>query len=142
MVFHAWSDFENFPRLVRLVEDVRVNGKRSHWKVRLNGRTLEWDAELTQNIPNQALGWKSLNGPKHTGRINFSPLGRDTVVHVVMNYGPPGGELAGDLTGQTAVLEQCLAQALRQFKAALEGKGQETVTPMQSTGTYRAHKEI
>ena len=100
MVFHAWSDFENFPRLVRLVEDVRVNGKRSHWKVRLNGRTLEWDAELTQNIPNQALGWKSLNGPKHTGRINFSPLGRDTVVHVVMNYGPPGGELAGDLTGR------------------------------------------
>lgn len=43
-----------------------------------------------------------------------------------MNYAPPGGELAGHLLGQTAALENHLAQALRDFKAALEGKGQET----------------
>jgi uncharacterized membrane protein len=133
-VFRAWSDFEHLPRLVRLIEEVRVQGKRSHWKMRLNGRSFEWDAELTQSIPNQALGWKSVSGPKHTGRINFSSLGNDTEVHVVMNYAPVGGELAGDLTGQTAGLEHCLAQALRDFKAALEGKGQQTA---EAAGTGR-----
>lgn len=125
-VFLAWSDFERLPRLVRLIEEVRVQGKRSHWKMRLNGRSFEWHAELTQSIPNQALGWKSVSGPKHTGRINFSSLGNDTEVHVVMNYAPPGGKLAGDLTGQTAGLQHYLGQALRDFKAALEGKGRET----------------
>ena len=157
-VFHAWSDFANLPRLVRLVEEVRVQGKRSHWKMRLNDRSFEWNAELTQNIPNQALGWKSISGPKHTGRINFSPLGRDTEIHVVMNYAPPGGELAGDFTGQTSGLQRYLGQALRDFKAALEGKGQEATgdtaglgrraptgvsgQQAQATGTYSRESEL
>lgn len=124
-VFRAWSDLEHLPSRLRAIEEVRVRGARSHWKVRINGQAFEWDAKLTQNIRNQSLGWKSTRGPKHTGRITFSPLGGDTEVHVVMNYVPPGGEFAGDLLGQTAALEQQLAQTLRDFKAALEGKGQE-----------------
>jgi uncharacterized membrane protein len=124
VVFRAWADLEHLPARIRLLEEVRLRGTRSHWKARINGRSFEWDAKLTQNIRNQALAWKSIGGPKHTGRINFSPLGRDTEVHVVMNYAPPGGELAGDLLGHTASLEDHLGQALREFKAALEGKGQ------------------
>ena len=55
----------------------------------VKGRLLHWDAQLFQDIPNQALGWKSVSGPKHSGRISFAPLGDDTQVHVVMNYSPP-----------------------------------------------------
>jgi uncharacterized membrane protein len=127
-VFLAWSNFERLPSLVRIIEEVQVHGKRSRWRMRLDGRRFEWDAELTQHISNQALGWKSVSGPKHTGRINFSPLGRDTEVHVVMNYAPPGGRLASDLSRQTTALQHYLSQALRDFKAALEGKGGETTT--------------
>ena len=126
-VFRAWSDLERLPSLVRLIEQVQVRGKRSHWRMRLDGRSFEWDAELTQNIPNQALAWKSVGGPKHTGRINFSPLGRDTEVHVVMNYAPPRVRLA-EFSGQTEALQHYLSQALRDFKAALEGKGQATAS--------------
>ena len=125
VVFGAWSDLERLPSRLRAVEEVRVRGPRSHWKVRFNGKSFEWDAKITQNIRNQSLGWKSLSGPKHTGRVTFSPLGGDTEVHVVMNYVPPGGELAGDLVAQTATLEDYLAQALRGFKAALESKSEE-----------------
>lgn len=124
-VFRAWSDLEHLPSRLRLVEEVRVRGARSHWKVRIDGRSFEWDAKLTQNILNQALGWKSVRGPKHTGRVTFSPLGSDTEVHVVMNYAPPGGEFAGDLLGHTEALEQQLAQTLRDFKAALETRDRE-----------------
>lgn len=125
-VFRAWSNLEHLPRRLRAVEEVRVRGARSRWRVHFDGKSFEWDAKLTQNIRNQALGWKSVSGPKHIGRITFSPLGRDTEVRVVMNYAPPGGELAGDLLGHSTALEQYLGQALRDFKAALEGKGQET----------------
>lgn len=58
-VVRAWSDFERLPSLVRMVEEVRVRGQRSHWKMRLNGRSVEWDADLTQNIPNH---WRGSRG--------------------------------------------------------------------------------
>ena len=90
-VFRAWSNFAQLPSLLRMIEDVQVRGNRSHWVLRADGRRVEWDAEVTQRIENQAFGWKSLSGPKHTGRIDFSPIGSDTVVHIVMNYAPPMG---------------------------------------------------
>lgn len=127
-VFRAWSNFEQLPSLLRMIEDVQVRGSRSHWVVRIDGRRVEWDAELTQRIENRALGWKSMSGPKHTGRIDFSPLGNDTLIHVVMNYAPPMGMLGSSIaerSGVSAMVEAQIEQALRDFKAALEGKGQE-----------------
>lgn len=130
-VFEAWADLEELPRYVRGIDSIRVNGKKSHWRVTAAGRTMEWDAKQTQHIDNQALGWKSINGPKHTGRINFARLGDDTLVHVVMNYAPPAGILSSSVVEAYGRLEGVLEEALRDFKAAMENK-QEA----RSTGTY------
>ncbi len=124
-VFRTWSNLERLGSLLRMVEGVQVSGDRSHWNLRINRRRVEWDAQITQRVENGALGWKSLSGPKHTGRINFSPLGKDTEIHVVMNYSPPFGAVGRSATEQTGLLEPYIEQALRDFKAALEGKGQE-----------------
>jgi hypothetical protein len=89
--------------------------------VLVDGRTLEWDAQVEQRIANQAIGWKSLSGPKHTGRIHFAPVGSDTLVHIVMNYAPPGNAwtrpFVQPLEGR---LENYIEQVLRDFKACLE----------------------
>ncbi len=135
-VFEAWADLENLPRYVRGIDSITVNGKKSHWRVTAAGRAMEWDAKQTQHIPNQALGWKSLNGPKHTGRINFARLGNDTLVHVVMNYAPPAGLLTSSVVEAYGRIEGVLEEALRDFKASLEGKGQENAQQVRSTGTY------
>ena len=131
-VFAAWEDLESLPGYVPMVESIRVNGKRSHWRVRVEGRRLEWDAVQTQRVDSQALGWKSVGGPKHTGRINFARLGNDTLVHVVMNYAPPAGLISSGVVEAFGRVEGILEQALRDFKAAMEGKGQEE----RATGTY------
>jgi uncharacterized membrane protein len=133
-VFRAWSNLAQLPGLVGFIHEVRDYGTRSHWVARVEGRQVEWDAELIQNIPNQALGWKSVSGPKHTGRISFSPLGNDTLVHVVMNYAPPL-RLTTLFRPAAPVLQRHLGQALRDFKASLEGKGQERFE-QQATGTH------
>ena len=124
-VFRAWSNFEQLPSLLRMIEDVQVRGNLSHWVLRINGRRVAWEAELTQQVENRALGWKSRSGPKHTGRIDFSPIADDTLVHVVMNYAPPLGSFGRNLAEQSGLVEAQIEQALRDFKAALEGKGQE-----------------
>ncbi len=122
VVFRAWSDVENLPGFVRAIESVQRRGERSHWILNLGGRRVEWGAEITQNLPNEALGWKSISGPKHTGRIDFSPLGNDTLVHVTMNYCPPG-QMARLFSPLQHPIERYIEEAFRDFKAALEEQG-------------------
>jgi len=122
--FRAWSNLDELPSRTHIVQQVRCEGERSHWTLNLGGRMIRWDAEVTQRIPNQAIGWKSISGPKHTGRIDFSPLGNDTLVHITMNYVPPR-HMARLFSPVWGKLEHYIDQALRDFKASLEGKGQE-----------------
>jgi hypothetical protein len=123
-VYEAWSHLEGLPNRTPLVQDINVSGNHSRWVLNLGGRLVRWEAEVTQRIPNEAIGWKSVGGPKHTGRIDFSPLGNDTVVHITMNYAPPG-QMANLFSPMWGRLEHYIEQALRDFKASLEGKGQE-----------------
>ncbi len=128
-VFEAWVNFERLPNLSDSIQTIRREGDRSHWKVHVNGRLVEWDAQVEQFIPNQAIGWKSINGPKHTGRITFSPLGNDTLVQVTMNYAPPSPVLKPFAENLGGFMERTIEQVLRDFKSALEGKGQEGRKP-------------
>jgi uncharacterized membrane protein len=121
-VFRAWAEFERLPEHVSVLRSVRKFGDHSEWVADINGKEFRWEAETTQVIPNEAIGWKSVSGPKHTGRINFSPIGNDTIVHISMNYAPPLG-LAGLFSGFGENLDSHINDALRDFKAALEHKG-------------------
>ena len=138
-VFRAWNDLERLPDHLSMIEQVHVRGDRSHWRGSMAGRPVEWDAEITQHIPNQAVGWKSLSGPKPTGRVDFSRLGNDALVHVVINYQPKGGILARGLAETFGPLEGYVEQALRDFKSSLEGKGQEDkMAPGRAAEQYKA----
>lgn len=120
-VFETWSDFPRLAELSSTVSKVRNYGSRTRWEVNVNGIPLEWEAEVTQILPNEAIGWKSVSGPKHSGRITFSPLGNDTLVHVQMNYQPPARFLRQLLSPYAGDMEGFIEQVLREFKAGLEG---------------------
>lgn len=122
--FEAWTHLEQLPQMSGLVHEVRRDGDRSHWKLRVDGRIVEWDAEIEQFIPNQAIGWKSLRGPKNTGRVTFSRVGDDTLMQVTMNYAPPMRLFRRFMRPVQDQIQFHLEQVLRDFKAALEGKGQ------------------
>jgi uncharacterized membrane protein len=134
-VFDAWTRLEQLPVFSDIIRDVESYGRRSRWVVRLDGKDFEWEAERVQYIPGQAIGWKSVRGPKHTGRVTFAPLGDNTLLQVTMNYGPPLGIFSGALAPLSEHLEHYIDQALRDFKAALEGKGQEMEAASQVRAT-------
>jgi uncharacterized membrane protein len=136
-VFAAWSSFERLPQWISFVRRVERYGTHTRWLVNIDGREFEWDAQITQVKPNEAIGWKSLSGPKHTGRITFSPLGNQTVVHVLMNYAPPLGGL-GSMLPMEQHLEQWIERGLREFKLALEREG----TARESLARERARTEV
>jgi uncharacterized membrane protein len=125
-VYQFWHDFENLPRFMRYLESVTVTGEgRSHWVANAPGGTVEWDAEITEDRPNQLIAWRSLEGSQveNSGSVRFEQAtgGRGTVVRVELNYNPPGGAagalvakfLGGDPDGQMQI-------DLRRFKQVME----------------------
>ncbi|MFL6254612.1 MAG: SRPBCC family protein [Pyrinomonadaceae bacterium] len=125
-VYGFWRDFENLPQFMRYLESVTVTGEgRSHWVAKAPGGSVEWDAEITEDRPNQLIAWRSLEGSEveTSGTVRFEPAvgGRGTVVHVQLDYNPPGGKLGAlfaklfgeDPDGQMQI-------DLRRFKQVIE----------------------
>ena len=135
-VFAAWSRFEELPGKISALHHVEVSGERSTWEVEIDGRTFRFDAVVAQVIPNESMGWKSVRGPQHSGRINFARLGNDTLIHVTMNYAPPLGRFGRLLAPITDHLESQIEEALRDFKRALE-QSRGVSTASQETGSAR-----
>ena len=126
-VYRFWRDFQNLPRFMRHLEAVQTTGgRRSHWKAKAPaGRTVEWDAEVVEDRPNEEIAWRSLAGADvdNSGSVRFvpAPAGRGTEVRVVLQYNPPGGALGAAvarLFGEEP--EQQLRDDLRAFKQVLE----------------------
>ena len=96
-VYSMWTNYENFPFFMSRVREVRDLGNgRSHWVV--NGpanATVEWDAIVTQNIPNKLIAWKTEPGAsvQHAGIVHFDSEGNETRVQIRFSYNPPAGAL-------------------------------------------------
>jgi uncharacterized membrane protein len=98
-VYKFWKNYENFPRFMYYLESVKVTGdKRSQWVAKAPaGMKVEWDAETVQDIPNERIAWRSLEGSTvpNSGEVRFErgPGGRGTIVRVAVEYRPPAGPI-------------------------------------------------
>jgi len=97
-VYRFWHDFANLPRFMRHLHSVQITGEgRSHWKVEgPAGTTVEWDAEVTDDRPNELIAWRSVEHADihHAGSVHFRPApgGRGTEITVELRYEPPAGK--------------------------------------------------
>ncbi len=96
-VFDLWSNYENFPHFMSLVEEVRrIDETRSHWVVKgPAGTRVKWVSVITERIRPEVLAWRSeLDSPvPHVGIVRFDEANGGTRVLVRMSYDPPGGAL-------------------------------------------------
>jgi uncharacterized membrane protein len=126
-LYSFWHDFSNLPRFMKHLKSVRATGeKRSHWVARgPAGAAVEWDAEITEDRPNEQIAWRSLEGADvdNSGSVQFKrgPRGRGSVIRVEMEYRPPAGRLGSAIAwlfGQEP--EQQVEDDLRHFKQLME----------------------
>ena len=94
-VYSLWTNYENFPLFMSRIHEVRDLGNGlSHWVVKGPlGATLEWDAQITEMIPNRLLAWKSEPDSliQHAGIVRFDPEKDHTRVHIRLSYNPTAG---------------------------------------------------
>jgi uncharacterized membrane protein len=126
-LYAFWRSFENFPSFMDAVESVdAVDAKRSHWKVKgPAGRTVEWNAEVTEDEPGHLIAWQTTQEAdvKNAGVVMFMPgrPERGTEVLVEMSYLPSAGKI-GDWLAKLFGRDpsQQLTRDLHRMKALLE----------------------
>lgn len=119
-LYRFWRQFSNLPRFMENIERIDVvDDTRSHWVVKAPaGRTVEWDAIVTEDQPDQRIAWESASGADiaNSGSVEFrdAPAGRGTEIHALIAYKPPGGSL-GKLAAKLFQREPAI-QARRDLK--------------------------
>ena len=125
-VYNQWTQFEEFPEFMDGVESVsQLGDTRLHWVAEIFGVRREWDAEITEQIPDERVAWCSTDGTSNAGVVTFHRLSDDkTKVMLQLEVEPEGlAEQAGDKLG---ILKSQAKGDLKRFKDFIESRGRET----------------
>jgi uncharacterized membrane protein len=126
-LYRFWRNFENLPRIMDHLESVAVlDDRRSRWKAKAPaGSSVEWDAEIHNEIEDELIAWRSLPGSDvdNAGSVHFRPApgGVGTEVRVVLRYDPPAGRLGATIAklfGEEPA--QQVRADLRRFREVME----------------------
>jgi uncharacterized membrane protein len=124
--YDQWTQFEEFPRFMEGVKEVRqLDDTHLHWKAEIAGVTKEWDAEITEQHPDERVAWKSTSGARNAGVVTFHRLDDDrTRVTLQLDVEPDGPiETVGDWAG---VLDRQVEEDLDRFSKYITGRGEPT----------------
>jgi len=126
-LYAFWRRFDLLPSFMpHLVAVDAIDSRRSHWVARApGGRTVQWDAEIINEIPGELIGWRTLDGADvvSAGSVRFRPAtgGRGTEVRVRLQYDPPAGKIGAALAwllGHDPA--STIREDLRRFKQLME----------------------
>ncbi|HEY7623797.1 MAG TPA: SRPBCC family protein [Candidatus Limnocylindria bacterium] len=130
VAYDQWTQFEEFPRFMEGVESVQqLDDKRLHWRAKIAGQVEEWDASISEQVPDRIISWSSTSGAENRGIVRFTPSGdQKTKIELEMHWEPKGvTQRVGDVLGADDVRIQ---GDLGRFKKFIE----ERRTP---TGAWR-----
>jgi uncharacterized membrane protein len=133
--YNQWTQFEEFPRFMEGVKSVnQVDDSHLHWAAEIGGKDEEWDAEITEQRPDERVAWKSISGASNAGVVTFHRLDDEsTRVTLQMDVEPDGVvENVGTALG---FLDRRVKGDLERFKAYIEERGSET-------GAWRGEVEV
>ena len=125
-VYNQWTQFESFPQFMDGVEQItQFDDKRLHWVTKVAGVQRDFDAEITEQIPDERVAWKSTSGTTQAGVVTFHRVDQgQTKIMLQMDIDPDGliekvGEMAGFVQRQ-------VKGDLDRFKTFIEGQPAET----------------
>jgi uncharacterized membrane protein len=122
-VYNQWTQFEEFPRFMEGVKEIRqLNDTLTHWVVELGGVRREFDAKITEQHPDERVAWTSVDGPKHAGVVTFHRLDdMHSRVTAQMEVDPEG--FAENVADKTGLLDRRVKGDLERFRKFIEARG-------------------
>jgi uncharacterized membrane protein len=124
--YNQWTQFEEFPRFMEGVHEVRqLDDTHLRWRATIAGKDKEWDAVITEQIPDERVAWRNTSGAENAGVVTFHRLSPNTTrIMLQIEYDPEGPvENLGDAMG---FVQRRMEGDLERFKDFIEGRGVET----------------
>ena len=125
-VYNQWTQFEEFPRFMEGVKSVtQTDDTHLHWVAEVAGREVEWDAEITEQHPDERVAWRATSGAENAGVATFHRIDDETTRVTLQLDADPEGivESVGTALG---FLDRRVKGDLERFKEFLEHRGSET----------------
>jgi uncharacterized membrane protein len=122
-VYNQWTQFEDFPRFMEGVEEIRqLDDTHLHWVAEFGGSRHEWDAEITEQKPDERVAWRNTDGKDNAGVVTFHRLDDDhTRVMVQMDFVPEG--IKEKLGAAIGAPDRRVQGDLERFKELVESRG-------------------
>ncbi|MCU1437843.1 MAG: cyclase [Naasia sp.] len=124
--YNQWTQFESFPKFLSFVKEIRqIDDTHNHWTVNIGGVEREFDAEITEQHPDERVAWNSITGKDaHAGVVTFHRLSdTQSRVTVQIDWKPENiVEAAGAALG---IDDHAVKKDLKSFKEFIEKRGVE-----------------
>ena len=124
--YNQWTQFEEFPRFMEGVQEIRqIDATHTHWKTEIAGVKREFDAEITEQLPDERVAWRNTDGKDNAGVVTFHKLDdRHSKVMVQLDFVPEGiKEKLGSAIGAP---DRRVQGDLKRFKELIETRGRES----------------
>jgi uncharacterized membrane protein len=124
--FNQWTQFEEFPKFMEGVEEVRqLDDVTLHWKVKIGGREREYKARITEQIPDKRIAWAAEGETDNAGVVTFHRLG-DNMTRVMLQVEYSATDIVEKAGSAVGVVDRRVKGDLERFKEFIEQRGSET----------------
>jgi len=124
--YNQWTQFEEFPQFMQGVKEVRqLDDTRTHWKAEVAGQEREWEAKITEQVPDQRIAWAAAGDVVHAGVVTFHRLD-DTTSRVMLQMELEPESWVDKAADAIGVTTSRVKGDLERFKEFIESRGQET----------------
>jgi len=124
--YNQWTQFEEFPRFMQGVDEVRqLDDTHLRWVASVGGHQQQWDAQITEQEPDRVVAWRAIGGKHNAGRVSFAPIDPQTTqVTVELEYEPEG--LTEGIGSALGLASRRVKGDLDRFKELIETRGSAT----------------
>ena len=124
--YNQWTQFEEFPKFMGGVEQVQqLDDTHLRWAAEIAGKREEWDAEITEQRPDERIAWQATGGKGNAGVVTFEPMSDgETRVTVQLDWEPEG--VTENLGAAIGMDDRQVSKDLARFKDLIEARGTES----------------
>lgn len=124
--YNQWTQFEQFPQFMQSVHEIKqLDDKHLHWRADIGGVETEWDAEITEQVPDMRIAWHSTSGARNAGVVTFHRLS-DTKSRILLQLDYQPDSVVEQLGAAAGAVRREAKANLRNFKKFIEARGGET----------------